>query len=101
MTYLSLFTGIFTLAVGLFGLVTLLWQRVGKGQNNKITLTDIGGRGSLCLALVLIGINNLLQYYNLEDRAISSLLSFVAMFCSITTLLLLLRSRKNSPNNKA
>ena len=87
MDYLSLATGIFCSAAGLFSLTILILQLTSSHQVGTITRTAALGRGSLSLALLLLGANSILRYYTIGNSA----LSLVAIFFSLTALVLFLR----------
>ena len=94
MDYFSLFTGIFTLAVGLFGLIVLFWRYARNDQSNKITRTAAIVQAGLSVILVLLGSNSLLQYYNLGNGDAYAILSLIALFGSVCALLFMLWSQR-------
>jgi hypothetical protein len=100
MDYLDLAVGIFCGTVGLLGLAILLWQFTRSNQGETIIRTAALGRGSLSLALLLLGVNGILRYYMIGNSDIRSTLSLVAIFCSLTALVFLLRSQVEQRNNK-
>lgn len=96
---LYLISGIFSIGVGLFGLLLLLWRQSQSYKDSGVNRISGIGYSSLSLSLIALGANSLAHYAMVGGIGLKNILSFIAFICcmiAISSILQDLRTRKKS-----